>query len=191
MLLMGVKEENRWLCSQWKLTYGTGWTEITKAVKTAYPYYENVEVLVDNIKVVAPDVDGVVNILIVEFRIALLDGLQCLALGDGAEVLPIGHNKAHRIVAGNADKLLGHLGVGEELLVLAVGADKAADEGEQEHGHQNGQADDSQTVAEEPLGDERAWGQNLDAAVIVQGVLLLLRVLVLRIFAHGCAVSFL
>lgn len=51
MLLMGVKEENRWLCSQWKLTYGTGWTEITKAVKTAYPYYENVEVLVDNIKV--------------------------------------------------------------------------------------------------------------------------------------------
>ena len=48
MLLMGVKEENGWLCSQWKLTYGTGWTEITKAVKTAYPYYENVEVLVDN-----------------------------------------------------------------------------------------------------------------------------------------------
>lgn len=38
MLLMGVKEKNRWLCSQWKLTYGTGWTEITKAVKTAYPY---------------------------------------------------------------------------------------------------------------------------------------------------------
>lgn len=51
MLLMGVKEENGWLCSQWNLTYGTGWTEITKAVKTAYPYYENVEVLVDNIKV--------------------------------------------------------------------------------------------------------------------------------------------
>ena len=48
MLLMGVKEENGWLCSQWNLTYGTGWTEITKAVKTAYPYYENVEVLVDN-----------------------------------------------------------------------------------------------------------------------------------------------
>ena len=51
MLLMGVKEENGWLCSQWNLTYGTGWTEITKAVKTAYPYYENVEILVDNIKV--------------------------------------------------------------------------------------------------------------------------------------------
>mgnify|MGYP000000900342 FL=1 len=51
MLLMGVKEENGWLCSQWNLTYGTGWTEITKAVKTAYPYYENVEVLVDNRKV--------------------------------------------------------------------------------------------------------------------------------------------
>lgn len=51
MLLMGVKEENGWLCSQWNLTYGTGWTEITKAVKTAYPCYENVEVLVDNIKV--------------------------------------------------------------------------------------------------------------------------------------------
>ena len=42
MLLMGVKEENGWLCSQWDLTYGTGWTEITKAVKTAYPYYEDV-----------------------------------------------------------------------------------------------------------------------------------------------------
>ena len=52
MLLMGVKEENGWLCSQWYLTYGTGWTEITKAVKTAYPYYENVEVLVDIIIVV-------------------------------------------------------------------------------------------------------------------------------------------
>ena len=47
MLLVGVKEENGWLCSQWNLTYGTGWTEITKAVKTAYPYYENVEVLVN------------------------------------------------------------------------------------------------------------------------------------------------
>lgn len=51
MLLVGVKEENGWLCSQWNLTYGTGWTEITKAVKTAYPYYENVEVLVNNRKV--------------------------------------------------------------------------------------------------------------------------------------------
>ena len=46
MLLMGVKEENGWLCSQWNLTYGTDWTEITKAVKTAYPYYENVEAAV-------------------------------------------------------------------------------------------------------------------------------------------------
>ena len=27
MLLVGVKEENGWLCSQWNLTYGTGWTE--------------------------------------------------------------------------------------------------------------------------------------------------------------------
>ena len=50
---------------------------------------------------------------------------------------------------------------------------------------------DGQTVAEEPLGDQCAGRQNLDAAVIVQGVLLLLRVLVLRVFAHGCAVSFL
>ena len=37
MLLMGVKEENGWLCSQWNLTYGTGWTEITKAVKQRIP----------------------------------------------------------------------------------------------------------------------------------------------------------
>ena len=50
MLLMGVKEENGWLCSQWNLTYGTGWTEITKAVKTAYHYYENVEDKIDNRK---------------------------------------------------------------------------------------------------------------------------------------------
>ena len=35
MLLMGVKEENGWLCSQWNLTYGKVGTEMTKEVKTA------------------------------------------------------------------------------------------------------------------------------------------------------------
>ena len=151
----------------------------------------DVAALVDDVEVVALDIDGVVSILIVELGAALLHGFEGLALGDGTEVLAVGHDKTHRVVAGDADKLLGHLCVGEELLVLAVGADKAADEGEQEHGNQDGQTDDGQTVAEEPLGDQCAGRQNLDAAVIVQGVLLLLRVLVLRVFAHGCAVSFL
>ena len=147
--------------------------------------------LVNNVEIVVHQVEGVVHIFIGELGLAFFGGFQRLALGDRAEVLAVSHDKAHGVVAGHAHILFGHMGVGEELLVLAVGADKAADEGEQEHGHQNGQTDDSQTVAEEPLGDECARGQNLDAAVIVQGVLLLLRVLVLRIFAHGCAVSFL
>mgnify|MGYP000935395406 FL=1 len=51
MLLLGVRKENGWLLSTFKLTYGVGWREICNAVSAAYDYYDNVEVLVDDKRV--------------------------------------------------------------------------------------------------------------------------------------------
>ena len=51
MLLLGVRKENGWLLSTFKLTYGVGWREISKAVSATYDYYDKVEVLVDDKRV--------------------------------------------------------------------------------------------------------------------------------------------
>lgn len=51
MLLLGVRKENGWLVSTFKLTYGIGWREICNAVSATYDYYDNVEVLVDDKRV--------------------------------------------------------------------------------------------------------------------------------------------
>lgn len=51
MLLLGVRKENGWLLSTFKLTYGIGWREICNAVSATYDYYDNVEVLVDDKRV--------------------------------------------------------------------------------------------------------------------------------------------
>ena len=51
MLLLGVRKENGWLLSTFKLTYGVGWREICNAVSATYDYYDNVEVLVDDKRV--------------------------------------------------------------------------------------------------------------------------------------------
>ena len=50
MLLLGVKKEGAWLMSTFNLTYGASWEMICKAVSKSYDYFENVEVLVDDIK---------------------------------------------------------------------------------------------------------------------------------------------
>ncbi len=51
MLLLGVRKENGWLLSTFKLTYVVGWREICNAVSATYDYYDNVEVLVDDKRV--------------------------------------------------------------------------------------------------------------------------------------------
>ena len=96
-----------------------------------------------------------------------------LRLEDRAELLTVGHEIAVLGVLGQRGVLL-HLDiVTVEHLVLPVGADKTADKGEDEHDGQNGQAHHRQAVAEEALGHQRAGGQHLNAAVVVQGVILL------------------
>ena len=58
--------------------------------------------------------------------------------------------------------------VAVEDLVLPVGADEAADEGENEHHGEDRQTHDREAVAEKALGDQRARGKDLDAAVVVE-----------------------
>ena len=69
--------------------------------------------------------------------------------------------------------------VAVEDLVLPVGADEAADEGENEHHGEDRQTHDREAVAEKALGDQRARGKDLDAAVVVEGVILLGRLVFL------------
>ena len=47
MHLIGVKEDNAWLLSRWRLTYRVGWDTIVKGVSTVYELYEQPEVLMD------------------------------------------------------------------------------------------------------------------------------------------------
>ena len=45
MTLIGVKKDNGWLYSEWRLTYGTGWDSICKAAELLYEYTEDPEVI--------------------------------------------------------------------------------------------------------------------------------------------------
>ena len=152
-------------------------------------------VLIDDIEIVGQSFDGVIDVLIRKFRIALLVGFEGLALRNGPEVLAVGHDEAHGLVSGDADVFLRHLRIGIELLVLTIGADDAAQEGEQEHGNQHRKTDHCQPVPEKPLCYQRAGRQDLNTAVIVQRkVLSFLSVLVfqfLSIILHNKSRSFL
>ena len=53
MLLVGVKESGGWLISRWNLTYRVGWEHICKAVHSVYEFYNQPEVLTDNIPAAA------------------------------------------------------------------------------------------------------------------------------------------
>lgn len=50
MLLLGVREENGWLLGEFKLTYNADWENICKAVRMAYDYYDQAEVLIEGKK---------------------------------------------------------------------------------------------------------------------------------------------
>ncbi len=63
MLLLGVGEENNWLLSTFNLTYAASWDKICKAVSKAYNYYENTEILVDDVVI---DIDSGEDILQLE-----------------------------------------------------------------------------------------------------------------------------
>lgn len=51
MLLLGVRKDGAWLLSTFNLTYRAGWNQLRKAVHTAYDYFEEIEILVDDEKV--------------------------------------------------------------------------------------------------------------------------------------------
>lgn len=62
MLLLGVGEERGWLMATFNLTYAVGWDKICKAVSMVYGYYDNVEILVDDEKIVIPSKDDILKI---------------------------------------------------------------------------------------------------------------------------------
>ena len=149
----------------------------------------------DGIKVVALGSNLIGHVLIVKGLLAPHLGQQKLGLLGGAELLPVCSGIAEVLVFDHAHILLIHIGVGVELLILRIGANYAAQEGEQEHSNQHGKTNHSQPVPEKALGNQCAGRQDLNAAVIVQRkVLSFLSVLVFQfisIILHNKSRSFL
>ena len=99
-------------------------------------------------------------------------GQDDLRLDDGVELLIRRGNVAELAVLDGAGVFLVLDVDAVELLVFLVGADDAADEGKDEHEGQDAEAHDRDAVAEKALGDHGARRQDLDAAVVVEGILL-------------------
>ena len=49
MVLMELNENEGWLISGWKLTYRVGWKHICKAMASVYDYYEQCDILTDEV----------------------------------------------------------------------------------------------------------------------------------------------
>lgn len=62
MVLIGVKEDNGWLLSRWRLTYRVSWEQICKAVASVYNYYDGLEILVDDEEIELPSKEDVLKI---------------------------------------------------------------------------------------------------------------------------------
>ncbi len=52
MLLIGVKENNGWLNSRWVMTYRVSWQQLLTVCEFVDPYYDRLEVLVDDKQVI-------------------------------------------------------------------------------------------------------------------------------------------
>ena len=62
MVLLGVKADGAWLVSRWRLTYRIGWIHICKAVRSTFPDFSNVEILVDQKPVEISNRDDILNL---------------------------------------------------------------------------------------------------------------------------------
>ena len=118
--------------------------------------------------------EGVIGAVVGEGLVALLDGKHRLRLNSGAEEVGILGHVAEIAVFRHDGELLVDLVLTVEELILAVGGEEAADEGEDKHENEDAQTHDRKAVAEKALGNERAGGQDLNAAVVVEGVVLVI-----------------
>ena len=128
----------------------------------------------DGVEVRALLCDGVVHVLIAEAVLVGLDGQHQLGLQDGAKFLSVSGGIAELGVLDDTGVGLLLDVIAVELLVLLVGGQQSAQEGEEEHEGQDHKAGDGDAVPEKALGHQGARGQNLHPAVIVEGVLLAL-----------------
>ena len=62
MLLTGVEASNGWLLSRWNLTYRVGWEHICKAVHAVYEFYDQPEVLTDNMLAAIGNQDDILKL---------------------------------------------------------------------------------------------------------------------------------
>ena len=138
--------------------------------------------------------EGIVGAVVGKGRVALLDGKHRLRLNGGAEEVGILGHVTEIAVFRHDGELLVDLILTVEELILIVGGEEAADEGEDEHEDEDAQTHDREAVAEKALGNERAGGQDLNAAVVIEGVMIfiaagrgavLLGVLVLIVFRRA------
>ena len=95
------------------------------------------------------------------------DRTLTLIQDDGREILAVCDRIAEFRVFDGSAVLLAQRIHAVEALVLGVGRENASDKGEHEHEDQDDQADHGDAVAEEPLGDHGARGQNFNASVVV------------------------
>ena len=131
----------------------------------------------DGVEILALRGQGIVRAAVGKRLAALLDSQHGLRLHRAGKLIGILCLVAEIRVLRHHGKFLIDLIIAVEELILAVGGDEAADEGEDEHEDENAHAHHRQTVAEEALGDQCAGGQHLHAAIVVEGILLVVGLL--------------
>ena len=135
----------------------------------------------DHIEVLALLGKGIGHAVIGERGLALGGCQHELSLDHAGKALALGCGIAEAAVLCDASILLGLELTAVEHLVLAIGADHAANKGKDKHNGQDHQTHHSQAVTEKALGHQGAGGQNLNTAVIVQREVLLGAALLLMV----------
>ena len=114
----------------------------------------------------------------IEGILALLDGQHGLGLcGEPKQLIAVAAVAELGVFLGLTEALADGF-VGIEELILPIGGNQAADKGKDEHENQDDQAGNSHTVADKALGHQHTGRKNLNAAVVVQRIMLLRRRLV-------------
>ena len=127
---------------------------------------------------IADLVHGIVMIGEIEGILALLDGQHGLGLcGEPKQLIAVAAVAELGVFLGLTEALADGF-VGIEELILSIGRNQAADKGKDEHENQDDQAGNSHTVADKALGHQHTGRKNLNAAVVVQRIMLLRRRLV-------------
>ena len=131
--------------------------------------------LVDEVDVLVERLVTVGHTLRLKGGIARLERLGELGAGQAGERVCRTLDVAEVGVLGDACERLVLVVIAVEQLGLAIGAQNAAQEREEEHEGKDEEADHGHAVAEEPLDDEHRGGKRLDATVVVEGVALGIR----------------